>query len=1127
MRAVAAFALLLACVTALGTGPGGQSSVRVPEVAVASQVVPFHDLYGGPGAMLAAACAGPTCLLAGMEGQGELTTNAGASFSSVSVAPHGSVVEGLACPSQSVCYEVGQLAGGGAFEATSSAGPSSFGPPSQLPATSLSGIACLGATSCVAVGYGPSGGVAFYTTNGSTFSQASLPSGVKTLNAVACTSGACLGVGQLSNGSGVVLSTSNLSSWTVAATPASTSLVSVACVASSTTCLVGGYLGASAVVYRTSDLASFASSSVPPGPVAVNGIACPSSSLCVAVDASGSVLVSSDAGATFARDPAAPSVVAGYLAVACSGASSCLLSGVSYSGVGFAVDATYGQSSPGTYALVALPGESSALSISCPSSSSCVAVGDSPSFPVAWVVSSAGAGVVQVPVAAVAGDLFGVSCPQLSRCVAVGQAGGSGVAYVSGDGGHTWSPSTLPSLTPPLTSVSCPTSSFCMAVDSQGDAYASGNGGGSFSPAGVPLPAGGLYAVACVSASTCVAAGYQVTGGSGKQGAVVYTTNGGQSWGLAANAAATQFYAVSCAGSSPVTCYVGGVASNSTATLYQLTLGSSGPSFVQEGLPASLTGIEGISCVSSTTCQAVDASGQVLGTSDGTTWVLENGPFTSIGLSGISCASYTQCFAVGGSSLFGTQAIVSGVSPSSGPVAGGNTVTIYGAGLLNTTAVYFGAAPAPSFQVASDFAVTAVVPAASSPGEVGVSLAIQGVGSSVPTASNGYVYTSAGPYSPLSPTRICDTRVGATDPPSYAGQTLPPGGQLDVGVVNANGDGVPPSATAVVAVITAVHPTSTGYLTVWPTGVARPLASSVNFLAGQTAVANLVEIPLGANGSISIFNAAGSTDVLVDVEGYVSGGSQYLFTPIAPIRLADTRPGSGYQDASMTLAPSSSITVQVAGAAGVPQNATAAVLNVTATNTTANGGYLVVYPAGGPLPTASSLNFDRGQTVAVRQVVPLGAGGAITITAFNSSADVVVDLNGWFASGSGQMFTPVAPVRIVDTRNYPGNPFQLAGQAFVPGVPKTFAVAGSVADGVPSGALAFVGNATVVDTAANGGYLTIYPAGSSVPPSSDLNWFAGQIVSNMLVVRLGSGQATGLAQVSATDVVVDVSGYYS
>ena len=67
--------------------------------------------------------------------------------------------------------------------------------------------------------------------------------------------------------------------------------------------------------------------------------------------------------------------------------------------------------------------------------------------------------------------------------------------------------------------------------------------------------------------------------------------------------------------------------------------------------------------------------------------------------------------------------------------------------------------------------------------------------------------------------------------------------------------------------ITITDPTAASYLTAWPDGAIRPTASDLNWIAGAT-VPNLAVIKLGANGKLNLYNAAGSTDVIIDVTGW-------------------------------------------------------------------------------------------------------------------------------------------------------------------------------------------------------------------------------------------------------------------
>ena len=73
--------------------------------------------------------------------------------------------------------------------------------------------------------------------------------------------------------------------------------------------------------------------------------------------------------------------------------------------------------------------------------------------------------------------------------------------------------------------------------------------------------------------------------------------------------------------------------------------------------------------------------------------------------------------------------------------------------------------------------------------------------------------------------------------------------------------------SAVVLNVTVTDPTAMSYLTLWPTGQARPLASNLNYNPGQT-VPNLVVVKVGDGGKVSLFNNLGSANVVADVAGW-------------------------------------------------------------------------------------------------------------------------------------------------------------------------------------------------------------------------------------------------------------------
>jgi L,D-transpeptidase catalytic domain/Putative peptidoglycan binding domain len=227
------------------------------------------------------------------------------------------------------------------------------------------------------------------------------------------------------------------------------------------------------------------------------------------------------------------------------------------------------------------------------------------------------------------------------------------------------------------------------------------------------------------------------------------------------------------------------------------------------------------------------------------------------------------------------------------------------------------------------------------------------------------------------PVRVVDTRSGLGGPTFQAAESR------DIDLSSA---GVPAGATAVVANVTATNAAAATYITAWPSGEAMPTASNLNVVPGQT-VPNMVTVGLGANGYISLFNYAGTTDLVVDVAGWYTSG----FHPVTPARVADTRNGQ----CGVRLGPGETRQVAVTGQAGVPVDSAGAVaLNLTVVNPTANT-YLTVWPSGTPQPTASNLNALVG-TVPNMVTTGIGADGRVSVYNFAGTADVA----GWF-DGSG------------------------------------------------------------------------------------------------------------------------------
>ncbi|MDP9019821.1 MAG: hypothetical protein M3N25_03300, partial [Actinomycetota bacterium] len=252
--------------------------------------------------------------------------------------------------------------------------------------------------------------------------------------------------------------------------------------------------------------------------------------------------------------------------------------------------------------------------------------------------------------------------------------------------------------------------------------------------------------------------------------------------------------------------------------------------------------------------------------------------------------------------------------------------------------------------------------------------------------------TSGARYTPLSPSRILDTRYGNGAPTAKVG----PGASLDL---QATGRGGVPSSgvSAVVVNVTVTEPTAGSHLTAWPTGSSRPVASNLNYVRNQT-VPNLVVAKVGTNGKVSLFNNSGETHIVADVVGYygaegASTGARY--TPLVPNRVLDTRTGNGAPVAK--LGPGASLDLQATGRGGVPAaGVSGVVVTVTATDPTA-GSHLTVWPTGSSRPLASNLNFTAGRTISNSVFVKTGTGGKVSIYNNSGSVHVIADVVGWYS----------------------------------------------------------------------------------------------------------------------------------
>ena len=256
---------------------------------------------------------------------------------------------------------------------------------------------------------------------------------------------------------------------------------------------------------------------------------------------------------------------------------------------------------------------------------------------------------------------------------------------------------------------------------------------------------------------------------------------------------------------------------------------------------------------------------------------------------------------------------------------------------------------------------------------------------------------AAGRLVPLTPERAFDTRPGTSAP----GPKGILGDDSTIDVQIAGRAGVPSDgAAAVVMNLTATGSTQGGFVTAFPSGTERPLASNLNLTGpGQTAP-NLVIVPLGDNGRISLYARSG-VHLLGDVTGYITDDGapvslSGLFVPNGPGRAFDTREGVSPPGNKGRLDAGDTISVRFTANAGTPATGVGAVV-MNATAVRAGGpGFVTIWPDGEPQPVASTLNLRSvGQTRPNAAILPIGDGGQINFFT-RGELDLLTDVFGWF-----------------------------------------------------------------------------------------------------------------------------------
>lgn len=288
--------------------------------------------------------------------------------------------------------------------------------------------------------------------------------------------------------------------------------------------------------------------------------------------------------------------------------------------------------------------------------------------------------------------------------------------------------------------------------------------------------------------------------------------------------------------------------------------------------------------------------------------------------------------------------------------------------------------------------------------------------------------------------------------------------------------------------LTSVRSDDIGHVIAHPCSAGRPVASSLNHQGGVT-TGNLVVVEPDGDGRVCFFSRS-TTDIVVD--SYGTFGAEDGFVPQSThTRLADTRDGERLTAGRV---------LRVAAPAGIDS----VVVNLTSVEPDADG-YVTAFPCDRDRPIAANVNQRTGLVVGNLAIVRVDAGGGFCVYT-HSATDLVVDLMGGFVAGGGFAVEDV-PRRLVDTRERSG---PVAG-GDVLRLP------------VPSGTGAAVLNVAAVRPS-DDGYVTAYDCEDDRPGTSSLNYAAGSVRSNLVLV--GATEEICLFTRSTTDLVVDLAGSF-
>lgn len=357
--------------------------------------------------------------------------------------------------------------------------------------------------------------------------------------------------------------------------------------------------------------------------------------------------------------------------------------------------------------------------------------------------------------------------------------------------------------------------------------------------------------------------------------------------------------------------------------------------------------------------------------------------------------------------------------------------------------------------------------------------------SAVPTGGSGR-------YVAVAPVRLHDSRDGGG---------LGPGGYVRVPVLGRAG--VPAAGvTAVVLNLTASCTSTDTALTLFPSG--SPSSRPVSAIPAGVTRSVLATTRVGADGSVTVRNARGVSELTVDLVGYFTdlAGAGSRVRAVEGTRILDTRVDGGPLENGQARTVTLPDTVGGLGRAGI----TGVVVDLSAVGPSGAGALSL------GSSTLPALTYRGGETVDNLAIVPV-SGGRFTVRAAGARTRVIMDVRAVLSTRTGGTLSAVKPVLLTEA-------------TLRPRTPKKITVTGD-RTGVPDTASAVLVTLTAVD-ADTSGALNAYPWGSAGSTTAALRATADRGRANQVLVPVGRAGAIALfAAGGPMPVRVDVIGYVS